>query len=153
MQCFIICNENLKETASRWSSWYMYYHYYKVQWPLCWPRFIVCLWFSVEPPTEFGYLCHHARITGACGKSSAVLWMCSYLNIIPPHPTLPDIDEHLGSAIDVLGLSSLLQPPPFPPPHTCVSMNIVCSLTLKFWILISTVVNTPNLLFKGTFNL
>lgn len=87
----------------------MYYHYYKGQWPLCWPRFIVCLWFSVEPPTEFGYLCHHARITGACGKSSAVLWMCSYLNIIPPHPTLPHIDEHLGSAIDVLGLSSLLQ--------------------------------------------
>lgn len=117
MQCFIICNENLKETASRWSNWYMYYHYYKGQWPLCWPRFIVCLWFSVEPPTEFGYLCHHARITGACGKSSAVLWMCSYLNIIPPHPTLPHIDEHLGSAIDVLGLSSLLQPPP--PIHVC----------------------------------
>lgn len=121
MQCFIICNENLKETASRWSNWYMYYHYYKGQWPLCWPRFIVCLWFSVEPPTEFGYLCHHARITGACGKSSAVLWMCSYLNIIPPHPTLPHIDEHLGSAIDVLGLSSLLQPPPHfhHPIHVC----------------------------------
>lgn len=121
MQCFIICNENLKETASRWSNWYMYYHYYKGQWPLCWPRFIVCLWFSVEPPTEFGYLCHHARITGACGKSSAVLWMCSYLNITPPHPTLPHIDEHLGSAIDVLGLSSLLQPPPpfHHPIHVC----------------------------------
>lgn len=120
MQCFIICNENLKETASRWSNWYMYYHYYKGQWPLCWPRFIVCLWFSVEPRTEFGYLCHHARITGACGKSSAVLWMCSYLNIIPPHPTLPHIDEHLGSAIDVLGLSSLLQPPHFHHPiHVC----------------------------------
>lgn len=121
MQCFIICNENLKETASRWSNWYMYYHYYKGQWPLCWPRFIVCLWFSVEPPTEFGYLCHHARITGACGKSSAVLWMCSYLNIIPPHPTLPHIDEHLGSAIDVLGLSSLLQPQPHyhHPIHVC----------------------------------